>query len=513
MIKIYAYYLPQFHRTPENDKWWGEGFTEWTTVRKAKPLFEGHNQPHEPIEYYDLLEKETMQHQADLMHAYGIDGLCFYHYYFENGKKILEKPAENLLKWKEIDMPFCFYWANQSWVRTWSNLQGANVWTSNLDFDDTKTPNETGILLEQVYGEEKDWREHIEYLLPFFEDDRYIKIDGRPVFIIYIPEDIKCFSDMKKCWDEFMDKRGLPHVYFLGKNTYGECMDGYMEHEPQLVLTEMAGQKFNNEYGIKQILDYDTVWKNVIANVEIGDNYFYGGFVGYDDTPRHGKRGTVIAGQTPQKFKKYLVRLLIKAGNSKNKIVFLNAWNEWGEGMYLEPDLQNENAYLKAVYDAKKIVENNQDVLEDIILENDRNMEKEKINGLQQRSDRYKQYWTILRDWLNLNIEGKKISKYIIDNRIQTVAIYGMGMLGSLLYKELCNEDIKVKYGIDQDVLKKKQFDIPIVTLDDVYEKVDLVIIAVGYAESDIKNKIFDKIQTCIISIEDIIEYAQKTFS
>lgn len=165
--QVYAFYLPQFHRTPENDEWWGEGFTEWTNVKNAKPLFPGHYQPHEPLDYYNLLNKETMEKQAALMHEYGVDGMCFYHYYFENGRKILEKPAENLLKWTDITMPFCFYWANQSWIRSWSNMAGGNKWTEI--YDQSKKEEGDGVLLRQVYGGRNEWKDHFYYMLPFLK--------------------------------------------------------------------------------------------------------------------------------------------------------------------------------------------------------------------------------------------------------------------------------------------------------------------------------------------------------
>lgn len=133
-IRTIAMYLPQFHCIPENDAWWGKGFTEWSTVKAAKPLYESHGQPRIPLNqnYYNLLEKETMLWQAELMHQYGIDGLCFYHYYFKNGKKILEKPAENLLCWKDVNIPFCFCWDSASWARTWSNV-GGNSWADTFE--------------------------------------------------------------------------------------------------------------------------------------------------------------------------------------------------------------------------------------------------------------------------------------------------------------------------------------------------------------------------------------------
>ena len=192
-MKVYAFYLPQLHRVPENDAWWGEGFTEWETAKKAEPLFPGHYQPHCPLggKEYDLLDKSTFEWQADLMHQYGVDGLIFYHYWFEDGKRILEKPAENLLRWKEIEMPFCFGWANESWKRTWDRFSSGNVWCSS----DKESVTDKQTLLCQKYGGERDWIEHFEYLLPFFKDERYIRIENRPVIYIYKPLDILCFQD------------------------------------------------------------------------------------------------------------------------------------------------------------------------------------------------------------------------------------------------------------------------------------------------------------------------------
>ena len=176
-MKTIAMYLPQFYRTPENDEWWGDGFTDWTAMSKAKPLFKGHKQPKFPLHnyQYDLLKKETLLWQEKLMKQYHVYGLCFYHYWFKNGRKVLEKPAENLLKWKDIEIPFCFSWANESWGRSWSNLANTNIWASN--FETHKEHIGNGILLEQDYGEKEEWIEHFNYLLPFFEDERWVKPD------------------------------------------------------------------------------------------------------------------------------------------------------------------------------------------------------------------------------------------------------------------------------------------------------------------------------------------------
>ena len=206
-IKVLAMYLPQFHRVKENDEWWGEGFTDWTAVKSGVPLYEEHDQPKKPLNgnYYDLLEKSTMQQQSKWMQEYKVDGLCFYHYYFKDGRKILEKPAENLLKWKDINMPYCFCWANESWARTWSNIGNKNTWSAKLEKKEISDVNGRGVLLEQKYGREDDWRKHFEYLLPFFRDERYIKIEGLPIFLIYKPSEIYCLNQMLDYWRKLAD--------------------------------------------------------------------------------------------------------------------------------------------------------------------------------------------------------------------------------------------------------------------------------------------------------------------
>ena len=199
--KILAVYLPQFYENEDNNLWWGKGFTDWETVKSAEKYFQGHNEPRIPLGrvYYDLSKKETMQEQARLAKEYGIGGFCFYHYYFKEGKRTLELPAENLLRWKDIDMPFCFNWASESWIRSWSRMSG-NVWAEKYENAGIETAN--GVLVQQDYGSYPDWVRHFEYLLPFLRDDRYIKQDGKPVFVFYSPNDIKPLKEMTECWRE-----------------------------------------------------------------------------------------------------------------------------------------------------------------------------------------------------------------------------------------------------------------------------------------------------------------------
>lgn len=216
--KVLAMYLPQFYRTKENDEWWGEGFTDWTTVRGAKPLFDGHIQPEVPLNenYYDLLDKETMRSQINLMQKHGIDGICIYHYWFKEGRQILEKPAENLLGWKDLNTQYCFCWANETWARTWSNFGDSNVWAAK--YEKNRNYDDGGILLEQQYGNSKEWDKHFDYLLPFFKDERYIKYEDKPVFVIYRPKLIFCLEEMIELWNLLAKENGFSGVYFIFAN-------------------------------------------------------------------------------------------------------------------------------------------------------------------------------------------------------------------------------------------------------------------------------------------------------
>ena len=501
MTKVYAYYLPQFHRTPENDEWWGEGFTEWTTVKNAESLFPGHDQPHEPLKYYNLLEKETMENQAGFMHEYGIDGMCFYHYYFKHGKKILEKPAENLLGWTDIDMPFCFYWANESWVRSWSNITGGNRWTEI--YEQCRAKEENGILLEQDYGEREDWERHFYYLLPFFKDSRYIKKDGRPVFMIYKPEDISCIYEMMDCWNGLMKKEGLPELYFIGKNM---LLDGAVCHEPQSVLAEYAGNRFNNEYGINLIVSYEDSWNTLLKKAKGNKNWYLCGYTGYDDSPRRGKRGTVISGSTPEKFKDYMIRLLIKAEKTESEFVFINAWNEWGEGMYLEPDAEWGTGYLEAFRDAKRFVCENREILLSILEDHVSGDSLQKKLPALGREERYKEYWQVLDQWLKFELSGKSVAQYLKDQSYYSAAIYGLGMLGASLVMDLERGGIKIEYGIDQDVYKGRQFEFPVYTLEEPLPIVPIIIVTT----TGIFNLVRERLRGCcdakIISLKSIFE-------
>lgn len=507
--KIYAMYLPQFHRVKENDLWWGEGFTEWETVKNAKPIFEGHDQPLKPLCFYNLLDKQIMQKQADYMNKYGIDGMCFYHYYFENGRKILEKPAENLLEWTDINMPFCFYWANESWIRSWSNICG-NCWTEIYEAGMDQNGEE--ILLKQEYGGKKEWEEHFRYMLPFFKDRRYLKKDGKPIFIIYSPEDIGCLEEMKKCWDNLISQAGLPGIYYIGKKEDSHILDAVLIHEPQAEMAKHSNV-FQNDEGIRRRLDYDTVW-NSILHLTTGKSEkqeYLCGFTGYDDTPRHGKNGTIVEGATPEKFRNYMIRLLLKACRRDCDFLFLNAWNEWGEGMYLEPDQKWKFQYLEAVRDAKQFLQEYGEMVlssnkDDAILSNQESLEIERLNY---KCNRYQNLFRMFVRLLDLKLDGKLISQYILDKKYSGVAVYGLGRVGKTIIKVLMDEKIQVVYGIDQNEYKDRMYCFPVYTLQDKLKDIDIIIVTIEEEYLYIKEQLEKRVKADIVCVSDLLNVSE----
>lgn len=509
--KVLAMYLPQFHKVKENDEWWGEDFTDWSTVKAAKPLYPGHEQPKRPVEYYDLMQKDVMCRQAEYMHKYGVDGMCFYHYYFEDGRKILEKPAENLLRWTDIDMPFCFYWANESWVTSWSNIRG-NVWAET--FEKSGQDYKKSILLQQNYGGREEWERHFEYLLPFFKDSRYLKHEGHPMFIILNADEIECLREMQDCWNEGMEKEGMPSIYFVGFRNEKKVLDTTLIHEPTIAFDELYNRKFQNEFGFKMYISYDEMWEKILNRQYDHRKVCLGGFTGYDDTPRQGYSGRVVYGATPEKFKKYLIRLLLKAGKLENEFVFLNAWNEWGEGMYLEPDEKAGNQYLEAVKAAREFVYEYGDVIKaswsDNLVFQESHGYVEKIEVLSGQVERYKDYWIVLSRWFSVNSQGKSICQYFIKNSYDRIAVYGLGLLGVPFVEEMRRNNIQIMYGIDQDGSKKKRFDFPVYKLQDQLPDVDTIVITVGYAFNTIKKQIGENIKCRVISLSELLDYAEQ---
>lgn len=216
--KVFAAYLPQFHETEENNLFWGKGFTDWEAVKKAVPQYIGHKQPVLPQNkyFYDLSDYKVIENQAKLAKKYGIDGFSIYHYWFENGKQVLQKPAELLLEHREIDITYFFSWDNSSWIRSWSNIKG-NPWAPA--FDQGKEKQDSPYLLKLEYGDEIEWRKHFYYLLPFFRDERYVKIEGKPVFLFFSSKNSSTLKQMERCWKQLAVENGLNGLYLIAKKS------------------------------------------------------------------------------------------------------------------------------------------------------------------------------------------------------------------------------------------------------------------------------------------------------
>lgn len=374
-IKTIAFYLPQFHEIKENNDAWGKGFTEWTNVKKAKPLFEGHYQPRVPYgaNYYNLLNQKVMEWQCELAKKYGLFGFCYYHYWFKGGKKLLEKPLESMLKNPKVDLPFCLSWANENWTRKWDG-------------------GDQEVIVEQDYGGIADWEIHFMYLLDFFRDKRYITINGRPLLLIYRPAEIPCIQEMLNYWLKRSVEEGLKGLCFFIQNgsAYFDTtfemglFSGQVKFEPFFsndllrrpdwsqkkrvinILKRMhLAKKFfglrrrlrkkadEKKIATQTVMEYDKIW-NTILQKNIDSFLIEGACVDWDNTPRT-KIGYRMEGATPEKFGKYLGELFVKIkNNGELPVVFINAWNEWGEGAYLEPDERYGFRFLEKMQEANE---------------------------------------------------------------------------------------------------------------------------------------------------------------
>lgn len=363
-VKVLAMYLPQYHRIPENDEFWGEGFTDWVSVKNAKPLYAGHNQPRIPLNnnYYDLSEKESVAWQAGLAKEYGVYGFGIYHYWFNSEKNLLTKPAEIILN-NDIDINFFFTWDNLSWKRSWSNVKGANDWAPNMDTSKGQGP---AILIPYILGMKEDWEKHYLWLSPFFKDPRYIKKDNRPMFsILHYSKEI---AEMCRYWDRLAQKDGFDGMFFVfehRKKNHGlSGTDFVFKYEPTYSgwesepfidkMIRKVRTNFIDRGGVKSVFNYDVIWKRIIKNAEDmpEPNIFHGALVAFDDTPRRGKRARLIENSSPQKFEKYMSQLINISSNQNKDFLFLIAWNEWGEGAMLEPDEVDGYSYLEALRNA-----------------------------------------------------------------------------------------------------------------------------------------------------------------
>lgn len=346
-MKVLALNLPQFHEVQENNDWWGKGFTEWTNVKKAKPVYRGHVQPMEPLDgyYYDLSKKEDIDRQAILAKKYGVDGFVYFHYWYE-GRKLLEKPCEILLCSPEIDLEYCFCWANHSWTRAWDG-------------------KENQVLLKQTYGNKEDWDAHMDYLLPFFHDPRYIKKGNKPVLVLYNASAVPHVDEMIEYWNLRLAKEGFGGLYLIEyistKNPRPSCKYSQAVYEDEPMYTcrfeinpfEKAKRVFCKKILIPDYQNYDRIWNLLLKKNRRyeGRKIVPGCFTAWDNSPRRGSKGSMIVkGSSPLKFKKYFGLLLhSKRQDVSSDFLIINAWNEWGEGAILEPSKKDGFGYLEAI--------------------------------------------------------------------------------------------------------------------------------------------------------------------
>lgn len=340
-----AYYLPQFYPIAFNDRYWGKGYTEWTATAAAKPLFKGHYQPHIPADlgFYNLLMPEVRYAQAEMARNYGIDGFCYWHYWFGNGETIMEKPFQAVLESGAPNFPFCLAWANHDW----------------------HNPKTREIILRQTYPGIDDHIAHFHSLLPAFKDSRYITISGKPVFLLFAPLYVPNLNGFIELWNRLAIENGLPGIFFIGSSQSDETTAKYS----QFILNAIA------TIHLEDFLSHRSVWRNrwntlsrchtlksasfseasrfFITDTESREDVIPTIITGWDHSPRSGRKALILTDYTPESFASHADRALACVSRKKNQLCLIKSWNEWAEGNYLEPDLQYRTAFLEVVRTVK----------------------------------------------------------------------------------------------------------------------------------------------------------------
>ena len=351
-MEVIAYYLPQFYPFEENNQWWGEGFTEWTNVGKAEKLFRQHYQPKVPahLGYYDLRVPEVRERQVELARESGVTAFCYWHYWFGNGRRLLDMPMKELMKTGKPDFPFCLGWANESWK--------AKVWNLSDENRDT-------ILMEQKYPGVDDIIEHFNEVLPMLSDVRYLKTDDRPIFVVYKPLLLPNPSEYLNIWNDLAKANGFTNgLYFIGHTVNEAEKDEILKIGFDAVNIVRTGEHRYNRKVIKRIplrlfkwkvlgfplkLEYSFISKYFIKEMDREETVIPTIIPNWDHTPRSGKKGVVFHNANPEIFKKHVLRALGAIWPKKRRIVFLKSWNEWGEGNYMEPDLKFGKEYINSL--------------------------------------------------------------------------------------------------------------------------------------------------------------------
>lgn len=354
-MEIIAYYLPQYHPTESNNKWWGKGFTEWTNVAKAKRLYPGHYQPKIPADlgFYDLRLPEVREQQVELAKEAGVTAFCYYHYWFSNEHQELERPFNEVVESGKPDFPFCLCWANETWYSKFWNRDGSVKKT---------------VLAEQQYLGAEDNEKHFYTLLNAFRDKRYLKVDGKLLFVIYKPLDFQGFAEFKKQWNSLASENGIPSFYFVGQTMYTEqidkiikmgfdgvnhCrrMDSMYLYDKSPYFIKQVRAFVKGKLRIPYIIRYSKAIKKCIQKEDNLDNVYPTMMPNWDHTPRSNDGGSVLHGATPDLFYEHAkdVLTVVNAKTDSHRIAFLKSWNEWGEGNYMEPDLRYGKGFIKAL--------------------------------------------------------------------------------------------------------------------------------------------------------------------
>ncbi len=349
-IRVVAFYLPQFHPTPENDQWWGKGFTEWTNVGKAKPLFRGHYQPKVPADlgYYDLRLPESRIAQAEMAREYGVEGFCYWHYWFGHGRQLLQRPFQEVLASGQPDFPFCLAWANHSWEDKQFSQQGVHR-----------------MLMEQEYPGVEDYIAHFYHVLPAFEDHRYIKVDGKPVFVIYDANGLPDAPLFIDTWQNEARKHGF-QIHFVGHTSSVDDMEHYLSlgfdanimvhlfdvfKKDFSLLGRMNAKLQRVLFGRGRRIDYARASRYFSAEEDKREDCYPTLIPNWDHSPRSGRSAHILIHSTPKKFEAHARRTFedVIHKPEEKRLVFLKSWNEWGEGNYMEPDLKFGRGYLEAL--------------------------------------------------------------------------------------------------------------------------------------------------------------------
>jgi hypothetical protein len=352
--RVLAMYLPQYHPIPENDAAWGKGFTEWTNVVQARPHFWGHYQPKIPADlgFYDLRLSEVREAQAEMAREAGIEGFMYWHYWFGNGRKLLQRPFEEVLTSGKPDYPFCLGWANHSWM--------TKTWKKGYAFQ--KNP----MIMEQLYPGKEDYILHFNYCLPAFKDPRYIRVDGKPIFVVFSPRDMPDVKQFTSAWQQLAKENGLQGIHFVGIRTSDNTVDEVLNmgfdavNNRDMKQAQYSIEKFMlwsrvrikmRQMNIPSRYDYRKIVDYMLSSDDLRTEVYPTILAGYDRTARAGGNTVVYVNYNPETFEEHAEKVIEKVSNKdfEHRIVFLKSWNEWGEGNYVEPDLKYGHAFLDAL--------------------------------------------------------------------------------------------------------------------------------------------------------------------